>query len=122
MKHAQYTEKDDDFNIYDELNSKSYLTITTSIAKEVSEKKDEISAVSLKFEDKKREIAIAKKEIARLKKKLRILNKEKREIGKDLSKKQRSMNIDINFLNAVNTAMQSNNGHYLVDYQKRKVL
>lgn len=122
MKHGQYTEKDDDFNIYDELNSKNYVTITTGIAREVSAKKDEISAVSLRFEDKKREIAVTKKEIARLKKKLRTLNREKREIGKDLSKKQRSMNVDINFLNAVNTAMQSNNGHYLVDYQKRKVL
>lgn len=118
----EYIEKYDDYNMFDELTSESYLTITTDIANEVAIKKEEVTTITLQFEDKKREIRVTKSEITRLKRKLNSLNKEKREIGKHLRQEQRSLNVDAKFLSQLNRAISKPNGRHMVDKQKRKLL
>lgn len=117
----EYTEKNDDFNVLDELTSDSYLTITTDVASEIAIKKEEVTSIALQFEDKKREIRVTKNEIARLQRQLKRQIREKREIGRHLNQKQRSLNVDTHFLNQLNRAISRPNGKHMIDKQKRKI-
>ena len=118
----EYTERDDNFYDFEELTSESYLTITSDISGEIANRKDNITTITLQFEDKKRQIRTTQKELDALKRKLKRLNNEKREIGRHLRQKQRSLNVDTHFLSQLNRAISQPNGRHMVDKQKRKIL
>lgn len=118
----EYTERDDNFYDFEELTSESYLTITSDISGEIANRKDNITTITLQFEDKKRQIKTKKEEISRLKSELRVLTSEKRKIGKHLREEKRTLKVDVNFLNKLNKSMRKPTGKHLVKTKERRVL
>ena len=113
----------DDYNELVELTPETYFNFTQECALEIKDTREKIDELETEFDDKERFILASKEEIRNLKKSIRVTKKEQRGIKKVLGKHERSLSVDIEFLNELNnTVNKKRGGAHLVDYQKRKIL
>ena len=104
-----------------ELTSQSYLEITETITKEVTQTSDSVNKLNINFKDKQREIYVAQKELNALKKKLVRLKKERKSIKCKLVSNKRSIKVNADFLNRLNKCMINGTETHLVNVKTKRI-
>lgn len=118
MKQGKEVKNNSDFV---ELTSQSYLEITETITKEVTQTSDSVNKLNINFKDKQREIYVAQKELNALKKKLVRLKKERKSIKCKLVSNKRSIKVNADFLNRLNKCMINGTETHLVNVKTKRI-
>lgn len=106
---------------YYELTNDYYLDCTLNCTKELAEIRETLINLDMEYDNKNIEINELKAQIKELKTKIINAKKEKRIIAKEITQKERCLQVDVRFLEDLNRGMANRNSSAMVDYHNRQV-